>query len=178
MLTLDNSQQDVNKWSRRLCASEFGRTDFQLKREQKMKSLVFLLLVAGASAKVFERCQWARLLKAQGMDGYRGVSLANWVCLTQHESRFNTNAINHNRDGSTDYGIFQINSYWWCDDGKTGRVNGCKIPCSALLSDSVGTAIACAKRIVQDPSGIAAWVAWRDHCRGRDVSSYIQGCGF
>jgi len=42
-----------------------------------MKSLVFLLLVAAASAKVFERCEWARVLKSNGMDGYRGHSLAN-----------------------------------------------------------------------------------------------------
>ncbi|WP_369041788.1 hypothetical protein, partial [Acinetobacter baumannii] len=28
------------------------------------------------------------------MDGYRGVSLANWVCLTKHESNYNTKATN------------------------------------------------------------------------------------
>lgn len=38
---------------------------------------VFLLLITVASAKVFERCDWAHKLKANGMDGYGGVSLAN-----------------------------------------------------------------------------------------------------
>nr|ADL16408.1 c-type lysozyme [Oryzias melastigma] len=142
-----------------------------------MKSLVLLLFVVGASARVFERCQWARLLKASGMDGYRGVSLANWVCLTKHESNFNTSSVNHNRDKSTDYGIFQINCRWWCNDTQTPTANGCSIPCSALLTDNVDTAINCAKRVVRDPSGIAAWVAWRKYCKGQDVSSYIQGCG-
>ncbi|XP_072228715.1 lysozyme C-like [Leuresthes tenuis] len=142
-----------------------------------MKSLVFLLLVAAASAKVFERCEWARVLKSNGMDGYRGYSLANWVCLTYHESRFNTKATNRNTDRSTDYGIFQINSRWWCNDGQTQTSNACNIRCSDLLSDNVGAAINCAKRVVRDPSGIEAWVAWRVHCKNRDVSSYIAGCG-
>ncbi len=42
-----------------------------------MRSLVFLLLVTLASAKVYERCELARVLKKSGMDGYRGVSLAD-----------------------------------------------------------------------------------------------------
>ncbi|KAI4797111.1 hypothetical protein KUCAC02_026558 [Chaenocephalus aceratus] len=55
-----------------------------------MRSLVFLLLVALASAKVYERCEWARVLKAHGMDGYYGNSLADWVCLSKWESSWTT----------------------------------------------------------------------------------------
>ncbi|KAJ8338901.1 hypothetical protein SKAU_G00356870, partial [Synaphobranchus kaupii] len=94
-----------------------------------MKALVFLLLVAAASAKTFSRCELARALKAAGMDGYRGVSLGDWVCLAKWESSYNTGATNHNTDGSTDYGIFQINSRWWCDNGSR-TANACGIPCS------------------------------------------------
>ncbi|XP_008400574.1 lysozyme C-like [Poecilia reticulata] len=142
-----------------------------------MKTLVLLLLlVAVANAKRFERCDWARTLKAGGMDGYRGISLADWVCLTQHESGFNTRATNRNRDGSTDYGIFQINSRWWCRDGGVSRSNGCGINCSQLLTDDVTAAITCAKRVVRDPNGIRAWVAWRDNCQNRDLSGYLRGC--
>uniref|UniRef100_A0A3P9PDF8 lysozyme n=1 Tax=Poecilia reticulata TaxID=8081 RepID=A0A3P9PDF8_POERE len=83
-----------------------------------------------------------------------------WVCLTQHESGFNTRATNRNRDGSTDYGIFQINSRWWCRDGGVSRSNGCGINCK-LLTDDVTTAITCAKRVVRGPNGIRAWwVMW------------------
>ncbi|XP_071762137.1 lysozyme C-like [Centroberyx gerrardi] len=143
-----------------------------------MKSLVFLLLLAVASARVYERCEWARVLQAYGMDGYYGYSLANWVCLTQWESDFNTEAIDHDSDGSTDYGIFQINSRWWCQDYRTpGSENACGIQCSELLTDDVSIAINCAKRVVQDPNGIGAWVAWRSHCQYRDLSSYVAGCG-
>ncbi|XP_015258891.1 PREDICTED: lysozyme C [Cyprinodon variegatus] len=142
-----------------------------------MRILVFLLLAPVlVHGRVFERCQWARMLKAYGMDGYRDVSLADWVCLTQWESGFNTQAVNHNRDRSTDYGIFQINSRWWCDDSQIHTANGCRIKCSQLLSDDVRTAISCAKRVVMDPQGIAAWVGWRLHCQN-NVSHYLDGCG-
>ncbi|XP_044190625.1 lysozyme C isoform X1 [Thunnus albacares] len=138
-----------------------------------MKTLVFLLLVTLANARVYQKCEWARVLKSNGMDGHHGISLANWVCLTEHESRFNTRATNRNRDGSTDYGIFQINSRYWCDDGNTPRAsNGCGIRCSALLSDDVRTAITCAKRVVKDPNGITAWVAWSRYCQNHDLRSF------
>ncbi|XP_037549110.1 lysozyme C isoform X2 [Nematolebias whitei] len=141
-----------------------------------MKFLVFaLLLVAGANGKVFERCDWARTLKEHGMDGYKGVSLANWVCLTKWESSYNTEAVNHNSDGSTDFGIFQINSQW-CKEGHSISSNACNLGCSELLADNVDKAINCAKRVVQDPAGVSAWVAWRVHCKNQDLNPYLDGC--
>ena len=110
------------------------------------------------------------------MDGYYGISLANWVCLSKWESSYNTRAINRNTDGSTDYGIFQINSRWWCDNG-TPTSNACRIRCSELLTDDIIVAINCAKRVVRDPNGIAAWVGWVSHCKGRDLSPSLAGCG-
>ncbi|XP_029025769.1 lysozyme C-like [Betta splendens] len=144
-----------------------------------MRILLVLLLVAVVSAKQYERCEWARYLKNNGIGlAYWGYSLANWVCLTRHESNFNTDAINHNTDGSTDYGIFQINSRWWCDKGDgTPTANGCNIKCSSLLSDDVSVAINCAKRVVRDPNGMSAWVAWRKYCENQDLSPYLAGCG-
>nr|UHA56337.1 c-type lysozyme [Plecoglossus altivelis] len=143
-----------------------------------MRALVFLLLAAVANAKVYQRCELAKVLKNAGMDGFRGISLPNWVCLTKGESNYNTKVTNRNSDGSTDYGIFQINSRYWCDDGRTPRAkNICGIRCAELLTDNIQTAIRCAKRVVQDPNGIKAWVAWRLHCQNRDLSSYVAGCG-
>lgn len=147
-----------------------------------MKALLtlgLLLLSVAVQAKVYERCEFARTLKAHGMDGYGRVKLADWVCLAKHESDYDTRATNYNPgDQSTDYGIFQINSRYWCNDGKTpGAVNACGIPCSALLQDDITQAIQCAKRVVRDPQGIKAWVAWRNHCANRDVSQYVRGCG-
>ncbi|XP_062058441.1 lysozyme C-like [Lepus europaeus] len=61
--------------------------------------------------------------------------LSPGMCLTKWESSYNTRATNYNPgDGSTDYGIFQISSRYWCDDGKTPQaVNACHIPCSGLV---------------------------------------------
>ncbi|XP_049988095.1 lysozyme C-1-like [Alexandromys fortis] len=147
-----------------------------------MKALLalgLLLLSVTVNAKVFKRCALAKLLKQDGMDGYKGVSLADWLCLAHHESNFNTKATNYNSGGqSTDYGIFQINSRYWCNDGKTPKaVNACGISCSALLQDNITQAIKCAKRVVRDPQGIRAWVAWKTHCQHQDLSKYVKNCG-
>ncbi|XP_006105225.1 lysozyme C-1-like [Myotis lucifugus] len=147
-----------------------------------MKALLtlgLLLLSVAVRAKVYERCDLARTLKRLGMDGYRGVKLADWMCLARWESSYNTRATNYNRgDRSTDYGIFQINSRYWCNDGRTPRaVNGCGINCDVLLQDDITKAATCAKRVVKDPQGIKAWVAWRNRCQNKDVTQYTRGCG-
>uniref|UniRef100_UPI0020212D25 lysozyme C-2-like n=1 Tax=Myodes glareolus TaxID=447135 RepID=UPI0020212D25 len=101
------------------------------------------------------------------------------VCLAQHESSFNTRATNFNsKRRGTDYGIFQINSRYWCNDGRTPRaVNGCRISCNVLLQDDITEAIKCAKRVVRDPQGIRAWRAWEDRCENRDLRQYLRNCG-
>nr|AXH73012.1 lysozyme [Acipenser dabryanus] len=143
-----------------------------------LKTLFVTILCMVVNGKVFERCELAKKLKISGLDGYRGYSLPNWVCLSFYESRFNTQAVNHNTDRSTDYGIFQINSRWWCEDGKTPHSkNACNIPCSRLLDDDITDDIQCAKRVVRDPNGMKAWVAWRKFCEGQDLTKYTAGCG-
>ncbi|XP_004386489.1 lysozyme C [Trichechus manatus latirostris] len=147
-----------------------------------MKALLILgllFLSASVQGKIFERCEFARTLKRNGMGGYHGIRLADWVCLARWESSYNTKATNYNPGSkSTDYGIFQINSRYWCNDGKTpGAVNACGISCNVLLQDDITQAIACAKRVVRDPQGIRAWVAWKKHCENQDLTQYIQGCG-
>ncbi|XP_048661202.1 lysozyme C isoform X1 [Marmota marmota marmota] len=101
--------------------------------------LGLLLLSVIVQGKVYERCELARTLKRLGMDGYRGISLANWVCLAKWESSYNTRATNYNPgDQSTDYGIFQINSHYWCNDGKTPRaVNACGISCNGWHGETI-----------------------------------------
>ncbi|XP_030071317.1 lysozyme C [Microcaecilia unicolor] len=147
-----------------------------------MKTLLLILgaflTLPASDGKVFERCEFAARAKSLGLDGFRGYSLPNWVCTAFHESRFNTRATNFNRiDNSTDYGILQINSRWWCFDGKTPRSkNACGINCSELMTDDITASVICAKRVVSDPAGMGAWVAWRNYCQGRDLSEWIKGC--
>ena len=59
------------------------------------------------------------------------------LCLVKHESNFKYDANPVNSDGSKDYGIYQINSNYWCDRGTTKysqcwQINtyGCGYPCS------------------------------------------------
>ncbi|XP_072506520.1 lysozyme C-like [Notamacropus eugenii] len=123
------------------------------------------------------RCAFARRIRDLGLNGYRRISLANWVCLARWESNFNTTATNYNAwDRSTDYGIFQINSRYWCDDDKTPHAtNGCGVRCSQLLEDNLVKAVECAKQIVRQ-QGIRAWVGWKNHCDGHRLSRYLHGC--
>ncbi|VFV42645.1 lysc_phovi ame: full=lysozyme c ame: [Lynx pardinus] len=147
-----------------------------------MKALLFLgllLLSVTVQGKIFQRCELAKTLKRLGMDGFKGVSLATWMCVAKWESDYNTRATNYNPGSrSTDYGIFQINSRYWCNDGKTPHAeNACHVSCSELLQDNISQAVKCAKRVVSDPQGIKAWVAWKTHCRNKDVSQYVRNCG-
>ncbi|CAI9544250.1 unnamed protein product [Staurois parvus] len=97
---------------------------------------ILFLTIALVDGKLYEKCELAKAMKILGLDGYRGYSLPNWVCTAFYESSFHTDNINFNPgDNSTDYGILQINSRWWCNDYKTPRAhNACKIDCSGKLS--------------------------------------------
>uniref|UniRef100_A0A182C5Z9 Lysozyme n=1 Tax=Phalotris mertensi TaxID=1260334 RepID=A0A182C5Z9_9SAUR len=139
-------------------------------------TLLFLLIVA-SEAKVFSKCELALGLKQMGLDGYHGYSLGNWMCMAYHESRYNSQAVGPpNWDGSHDYGIFQINSQKWCNNYQGHTANGCNKTCSAFINDDITDDIECAKRIVHDPQGMDAWVAWRNNCKGRNMSQWTHDC--
>ncbi|XP_076410078.1 lysozyme C-1-like [Peromyscus maniculatus bairdii] len=141
-------------------------------------SLGFLLLSVNVQAKVFERCEIAKVMKTQGLDGFAGISLAHWVCMAQHESHLNTLLTKSFGGRDTVYGIFQITSEYWCDDGKMPKLpNHCGMPCSALLQDDITQAIQCAKTVAKSAQGMKAWSSWTRHCQHEDVSEYIKNCG-
>ncbi|XP_015684541.1 lysozyme C, milk isozyme [Protobothrops mucrosquamatus] len=145
-----------------------------------MKALMFtllFLLIAANEAKVFKKCELASLLKKSGMDSSTGYPLENWICMAYHESRYNTQAVGPpNTDGSLDYGIFQINSRYWCNNNQGPTANGCNKPCSDFLKDDITDDIVCAKRIVQDPQKMDAWTAWVKHCKGKELSEWTRDC--
>ncbi|XP_032068108.1 lysozyme C, milk isozyme-like [Thamnophis elegans] len=148
-----------------------------------MKALVLTLLflfIAANEAIQYSRCGLASILKRNGMDGYYGYSLgilANWICIAYYESRYKSGAVGPcNSKGSRDYGIFQINSRWWCNNNEGRTANGSQKPCSAFTNDDITDDIACAKRIVRDPQRMNAWVPWRNNCKGRNLSKWTSGC--
>ncbi|EEC00236.1 putative lysozyme [Ixodes scapularis] len=136
----------------------------------RLALLVFALLEASA-AKKFTRCELASALVRGGVPK---PQIPDWICLAQAESSLNSRATNRNKNGSTDFGIFQINNGYWCSPG---RHNLCKVSCSALQSDNIGPSIKCARQIYRS-SGFKAWYGWKNKCRGKNLSSYVKGCRY
>uniref|UniRef100_A0A182PRC9 Lysozyme n=1 Tax=Anopheles epiroticus TaxID=199890 RepID=A0A182PRC9_9DIPT len=135
----------------------------------KVFSIAALTIVVACSvvieAKKFGKCE---LAKALANNGIAKASLPDWICLVQNESAFSTSATNKNKNGSTDYGIFQINNKYWCDSGYGS--NDCKIACSSLLNDDITDDIKCAK-LIHKRHGFNAWYGWKNHCNGKTLPS-------
>ncbi|XP_032746694.1 LOW QUALITY PROTEIN: lysozyme C-like [Rattus rattus] len=141
-------------------------------------TLGLLLLSITVQGMVLHRCFVARTLRRLGLDGFKGISLANWICLAKWASGFDTKATKYNHeDGSTNYGIFQINSRYWCKDNKTQESkNFCRVSCEDLLNNNIKASVACVKRILKDPQGITIWEAWRNNCANQRLFPYLLGC--
>lgn len=100
-----------------------------------------------------------------------------YVCaLIRHvPRRYETTAVSKpNRDKSVDYGIFQINSRWWCDRGPK---LGCGVKCETLLSD-MDRVYKCVHAIYDETKrlkgdGFKAWTTYK-YCQ--DPSSYAASC--
>ncbi|XP_034289782.1 sperm acrosome membrane-associated protein 3 isoform X1 [Pantherophis guttatus] len=141
---------------------------------------LLICLLFSVGGKIFGRCELARVLKKAGLEGYRGYSLADWVCLAFYESHFDSALVDHEADGSTSNGIFQINSHIWCEDYKHGKPNICQMHCSGelsnLLTSNINDDIVCAMRIAQGPRGLGSWMGWRENCEGLQLSVWLKGC--
>ncbi|XP_069809837.1 lysozyme C II-like [Dendropsophus ebraccatus] len=139
-----------------------------------MKIFIVLILAAIATGSwALDRCSVVRAVRSSGIAGYKGYTVEDYVCLAAYISKYD-----HTLNRSpTQYGAFQINSYWWCNDGRTlGRKNLCGISCSALLNTNLADDLRCVRRIVQDPNGLGAWPAWTQNCKGRDNSRFTARC--
>lgn len=126
-------------------------------------------LLAIAHAHIYERCELARELTSLGVDREH---LSTWVCITYHESRFDTAAQNHY---SGDHGLFQISEQYWCGPGKA-----CGLPCSALRDEDISNDLECALSIHKEHTrlqgdGFLAWVVYPQHCK-HNTKKYIVDC--
>ncbi len=68
--------------------------------------ILLMLLGFSARANAYEACF------QQAADRYT-VPVALLYAIAKVESNFKPNALNHNQDGSSDYGLMQINSRWF-----------------------------------------------------------------
>ncbi|KAG8129781.1 hypothetical protein E2320_016476 [Naja naja] len=107
-------------------------------------------LVVNVYSKIFDRCELASVMQRWGMEGHEGYTLDDWVCLAYFASK-----VTQNIDGSTEYGIFQINSRSWCADQHSTSRNLCSLSCHDLVTDEIIDDIICVKRAVAGPDGMA-----------------------
>ncbi|XP_026567422.1 uncharacterized protein LOC113443432 [Pseudonaja textilis] len=132
--------------------------------------------MARSNAIVFDICSFSAILKENGLEGFSGTTIAEWICLVFHSSGFDTSALNVG-PRATNHGIFLLSAKWWCDDFKTPHArNYCNVSCEALRDVNITDDIQCAKKVVEKSKGFAAWAAWRIHCKGQDLKKYIAGC--
>ncbi|KAM5289232.1 alpha-lactalbumin [Ctenodactylus gundi] len=122
--------------------------------------LVSILLPA-MQAKQFTKCELSQALKA--LDGHRGVTLAEWICIIFHMTGYDTQTIVKN-NGSRDYGLFQISDKDWCESSQSPQSrNLCGISCDEFLDDDLTNDIMCAKKILER-EGIDRWLAHKPLC--------------
>ncbi|OWR44725.1 lysozyme II [Danaus plexippus plexippus] len=98
--------------------------------------------------------------------------MRDWVCLVEHESGRNTSKIGKvNKNGSRDYGLFQINDKYWCSN-TSSKGKDCNVTCAEVSQDDITKAATCAKKIFKR-HGFNAWYGWKNHCQGAlpDISS-------
>ncbi|XP_008057262.1 lysozyme-like protein 6 [Carlito syrichta] len=143
------------------------------------KVLLFALvscILTQNQANLIGRCDLAKVLHEEDMDGFEGYSLSDWLCLAFVESSFNISKVNENVDGSSDYGLFQINSHYWCNDYRSHTKNLCQVDCQEMLNPNLLSGLSCAKKIVSGAEGMNSWMAWKLHCSGRPLSYWMTGC--
>lgn len=113
-------------------------------------------------------CQISSFLKKSGFPDY---TIPTMVCISKYESSYNCDATNKNTDGSTDYGLMQINSYYWCSGDALSKYNECKIACSSLFNCQYNTNCA---YVVWKQQGYTAWYGYKNH--KSECDSYKLSC--
>merc|ERR1712173_274093 len=142
--------------------------------KQAISIIVGLVTVASAIVpevgKTFQKCDLASQLLASGYSSFTKSNIGDWICLTYYESSWKTSMKGGpNYDGSYDYGLFQINDYYWCygDDTDSKKYNDCNINCDKLLNSDISDDQVCAQTIY-NRHGFSAWYGWVNNCKGHD----------
>lgn len=102
-------------------------------------------------------CQVASYLRKSGFPEY---SVPTMVCTSKYESSYNCDATHKNTDGSSDYGLMQINSYYWCSGDALSKYNSCGATCSSLLNCQSNANCA---YTVWKQQGYTAWYGYKNH---------------
>lgn len=128
-------------------------------------------LIVGVFGITYDRCSLARQLSSMGVPRNE---LPAWTCIAEHESSYRSWVVGPaNSDGSSDYGLFQINNRYWCQSNNGAfSYNQCQTSCEALVGEDLWPSLNCAL-LVKNQQGWSAWATWR-FCNGYLPS--IDGC--
>ncbi|CAG9761742.1 unnamed protein product [Ceutorhynchus assimilis] len=132
--------------------------------------ILLLLTVINVDAKIYERCELARELRNFDLPE---DEVPTWICIAEHESNFDTGAMNL---GSGDHGLFQISEIYWCSPPGYG----CNSPCSKFRDENIADDLQCIRRIYNEHTrisgnGFDAWVVYPLHCKNITYD-FIQDC--
>ena len=109
------------------------------------------------SSNIQSQCQIANYLKKSGFPDY---TIPTMVCISKYESSYNCDAVHKNQDSSSDYGLMQINSYYWCSGDPLSKYNSCGTSCSSLYNCQTNTNCA---YTVWKQQGYTAWYGYKNH---------------
>lgn len=109
------------------------------------------------SSNIQSQCQIANYLKKSGFPDY---TIPTMVCISKYESSYNCDAVHKNQDSSSDYGLMQINSYYWCSGDPLSKYNSCGTSCSSLYNCQTNTNCA---YTVWKQQGYNAWYGYKNH---------------
>ncbi|XP_023708065.1 lysozyme c-1-like [Cryptotermes secundus] len=128
--------------------------------------ILFLVTAHMSVAKILTKCQ---LLQELINHNIAKNDLATLVCIAQHESGLNTEALGGpTSNGAHYYGIFQISDLYWCSDYGVG--GDCNINCADLRDNNLADDIKCALKI-KDSQGFTAWLTYSQYCTDAVVPS-------
>ncbi|XP_067124823.1 lysozyme C-like [Centruroides vittatus] len=138
-----------------------------------MYTILLISILTFVESKIYDSCELAKELVHK--HDFAKQDVANWICLVKHESEFNTTAKGgpNGYDNSYDHGLFQINDHYWCAPPE--EINECNMRCDDLRNDDITDDVKCVRKIF-DIHGFSAWTAWKNHCNGTDLSSYMKDC--
>jgi hypothetical protein len=111
------------------------------------------------AGRVIGEDELAGILRQVGFDE---ATVPKMVCTAKYESSFHEQATNSNTNGTTDYGVFQINSI------HVGSTAGCPGSAQELLDATTNAQCALGVFNIQ---GLDAWVAYKSHRAECDAAS-------
>lgn len=115
---------------------------------------------------VYDSCELANELVQ--VHEFQSEEIDKWICLVYAESSFMTDAVGplSKKDKSKDFGLFQINSFYWCNSSDTklsSEFNICNEECENYLDDDLSDDLRCV-RLIFSIHGFKAWRGYYENC--------------